>query len=186
MSRLFVRFLFRSFLRLFVCVFLEPAHVHLRHQLIVDDREEGVQLVHLLFGEALLTALLDLVQIVQADLVVVVELLRGTQVIGPLVLPGLDLLHISLPDQARDLGGRIRGGEAAHVCKLRHRGLTQLVDDLHAEGLHGGQGCLPALKVLCRLHVEVQPELTVKIVQCLRKHVPSRNCFLYYSPSRRF
>ena len=92
-----------------------PGHIQLRHQLIADDGEHLLQLVHVLFREALAHPLDHGAQVGVADVVVVDILLGGAQVVLAPVHGGLDLFHIALFDQTADLVGRIGGGDLHHA-----------------------------------------------------------------------
>lgn len=86
---------------------------NLRHQLVADNGQHLLQLGAVGRGEALGDAAHHLVHIVVVDIVVVNILLGGAQVVLPLVVLGLKLLHIALFDQAVDLIGGI-GGRDLH------------------------------------------------------------------------
>ena len=144
--------------------------VQLGHQLVADDGQHLFQLLHVLFGEALVHPLDHRAQVGVADVVVVDILLGGPQVILPAVGGGLDLFHIALAHQRADLIRRVGGGDLHHPGKLRNGGLPHGHDALHAKGFHRGQGRLTGGKALEHVLVEMELELGIDIVECFFQH----------------
>ena len=144
--------------------------VQLGHQLVADDGQHLFQLLHVLFGEALVHPLDHRAQVGVADVVVVDILLGGAQVILPAVGGGLDLFHIALAHQRADLIRRVGGGDLHHPGKLRNGGLPHGHNALHAKGLHRGQGRLTGGKALEHVLVEMELELGIDIVECFFQH----------------
>ena len=144
--------------------------VQLGHQLVADDGQHLFQLLHVLFGEALVHPLDHRAQVGVADVVVVDILLGGPQVIFPAVGGGLDLFHIALAHQRADLIRRVGGGDLHHPGKLRNGGLPHGHNALHAKGFHRGQGRLTGGKALEHVLVEMELELGIDIVECFFQH----------------
>ena len=144
--------------------------VQLGHQLVADDGQHLFQLLHVLFGEALVHPLDHCAQVGVADVVVVDILLGGPQVILPAVGGGLDLFHIALAHQRADLIRRVGGGDLHHPGKLRNGGLPHGHNALHAKGFHRGQGRLTGGKALEHVLVEMELELGIDIVECFFQH----------------
>ena len=144
--------------------------VQLGHQLVADDGQHLFQLLHVLFGEALVHPLDHRAQVGVADVVVVDILLGGPQVILPAVGGGLDLFHIALAHQRADLIRRVGGGDLHHPGKLRNGGLPHGHNTLHAKGFHRGQGRLTGGKALEHVLVEMELELGIDIVECFFQH----------------
>ena len=144
--------------------------VQLGHQLVADDGQHLFQLLHVLFGEALVHPLDHRAQVGVADVVVVDILLGGPQVILPAVGGGLDLFHIALAHQRADLIRRVGGGDLHHPGKLRNGGLPHGHNALHAKGFHRGQGRLTGGKALEHVLVEMELELGIDIVECFFQH----------------
>ena len=144
--------------------------VQLGHQLVADDGQHLFQLLHVLFGEALVHPLDHRAQVGVADVVVVDILLGGPQVILPAVGGGLDLFHIAFAHQRADLIRRVGGGDLHHPGKLRNGGLPHGHNALHAKGFHRGQGRLTGGKALEHVLVEMELELGIDIVECFFQH----------------
>ena len=144
--------------------------VQLGHQLVADDGQHLFQLLHVLFGEALVHPLDHRAQVGVADVVVVDILLRGPQVILPAVGGGLDLFHIALAHQRADLIRRVGGGDLHHPGKLRNGGLPMAIMPSMQKRFHRGQGRLTGGKALEHVLVEMELELGIDIVECFFQH----------------
>ena len=88
----------------------------------------------------------------------------------PPVHLGVGPLQITLFDQVIDLVGGVGLGNVQKIRKLADRGLTQDLNDLQGEALHGGEGAVPLPYMLEHLAIELQLEFIIDLQKALFQH----------------
>ena len=173
--------------RLFCLQSLRMTEIHLGHQFLVDNGEHLFQLGALLRGETLPDALGHGMDVVVADVVVVLVFLGDLEVVLALVVGGLDLLHIALADQAVDLIGRVGRRDAHKGGELVDGWAAQGLDGLHGEGLYRGQAGLAVLKALEDLLIKMKLEFGIHDFKFLFQHAgaPALSYFFHFIKKRR-
>ena len=173
--------------RLFCLRSLRMTEIHLGHQFLVDNGEHLFQLGALLRGETLPDALGHGMDVVVADIVVVLVFLGDLEVVLALVVGGLDLLHIALADQAVDLIGRVGRRDAHKGGELVDGWAAQGLDGLHGEGLYRGQAGLAVLKALEDLLIKMKLEFGIHDFKFLFQHAgaPALSYFFHFIKKRR-
>ena len=104
-------------------------------------------------------------------MIVVLELFRRVEVKLAVVFIRLHLLDVTLLDECIDLIRRIRGRNAHHLRKLRHRRLPERLDTLETEGLDRGQRLIPAAFLRKDPLVKVDTEAIIEIGDGLVQHI---------------
>ena len=173
--------------RLFCLQSLRMTEIHLGHQFLVDNSEHLFQLGALLRGETLPDALGHGMDVVVADVVVVLVFLGDLEVVLALVVGGLDLLHIALADQAVDLIGRVGRRDAHKGGELVDGWAAQGLDGLHGEGFYRGQAGLAVLKALEDLLIKMKLEFGIHDFKFLFQHAgaPALSYFFHFIKKRR-